>query len=350
MRTLREIAEIVGGRVVGPGDVVIHGMAGVDEAGPGDITFVSNPRYEPWIERSRAAAVIVAPGGERGRGSFLVCPNPYLTFARVAALFGEAPPTPRPGTDPLARVSPSARLGRDASVGPFVTVSEGCVVGDRVVLSPGTFLGRGVEIGDDAFLHPNVCVYHGCRVGRRTILHANVAIGSDGFGFAPDGERYEPIPQRGIAIVGDDVSVGANSVVNRGALRDTVIGEGCKIDSCCVISHGVRMGPHCLLVSQVGVSGTATLGRHVTLAGQVGVGGHLTLGDNVRVGGKSAVLKSLPEEGDYLGIPARPLEETQRARAAGVRLPRMREELRDLRRRVDELERLLRGERRTSGD
>ena len=340
-KTLRELADNVGGRVIGDGAVLIGRMAAIEDAGQGDITFVSNPKYIPRIGDTGASAVIVSPELARGGKNFLVCENPYLAFAQIAGLLSEPPPRQRPGIDARAAVSPDASLGEGVSAGAFVTVEAGCVVGARVVLMPGAYLGPNVSVGAGSVLHPNVCVYHGCRIGERVTLHANATVGSDGFGFAPDGERYEPIPQRRIAIVEDDVSVGANTTVNRGALRDTVIGRGSKIDSCCVISHGVRIGENCLVVSQVGVSGTVTIGRNVTLAGQVGVAGHLTICDNVRVGGRAVVTGDLDEPGDYLGFPARPRAHAALSLAAATRLPEMRRELQALRRRIEDLERRL---------
>jgi len=220
-------------------------------------------------------------------------------------------------------------------------VGDGCTIESGVTLMPGVVLGAGVRVGDDSILHANVVVGYGCAIGRRVVVHPNATIGSDGFGFAPDGERYEKIPQLRSVVIGDDVSIGANTTINRGALRDTVIGEGCKIDSACVISHGVRIGPNSLIVSHVGISGTVTVGRHVTLAGQVGVAGHLTIGDNVRVGAQSGVNHDLPADEAYLGTPAREVVDARQIAAVVGRLPELREQVRDLMRQVAEVTRKL---------
>ncbi|HRU06119.1 MAG TPA: UDP-3-O-(3-hydroxymyristoyl)glucosamine N-acyltransferase [Candidatus Brocadiia bacterium] len=336
-KTLQELAASVGGQVKGNPKAAIRRVAAIVDAGPGDLAFVSNPKYVNRIATTKATAVIVPPALAREEGNFLICANPYLAFARIAAIFGPLPPRPEPGVHPTAVVHPTARLGAGVSVGPHATIEARCVVGDEAVLMAGVYLGQNVEVGAQTVLHPNVCVYHGCRLGKRVVVHANTVIGSDGFGFAPDGERYEPIPQTGVAIVHDDVSIGASSVVNRGALNDTVIGQGCKIDSCCVISHGVRLGPHCLIVSQVGISGSVTVGRNVTLAGQVGVAGHLTIGDGARVSGKSAVVGDLAPGRDYMGIPARPMAQAQRVRALTHRLPALQAQIKALTKEVEEL-------------
>ena len=340
-KTLGELADHVGGRVVGDPDVVVRRMAAIGDAQEGDLTFLSNPRYAPALARTGATAAIVGPGVTLGTGNYVICDNAYLAFARAASLLGEPAPKQAMGVDPLACVSGSAVLGEQVSLGPFVTVEAGCRLGNRVVLMPGVYLGPDVTVGDDTVLHPNVAVYHGCEVGRRVTLHANVVIGSDGFGFAPDGERYEKIPQMRAAILGDDVSIGANTTVNRGALRETIVGHGCKIDSSCVISHGVQIAPHALLVSHVGVSGTVNIGRHVTLAGQVGVAGHLTIGDNVRVGAQSGVSHDLAPDAEYLGTPARKIADARRTEAVCSRLPALREEVRRLTREVGALSRRL---------
>jgi len=340
-KTLRELAALVGGEVVGDGDAVIRRVAAIDRAGQGDITFVSNVKYEPQAATTRATAVIVPPRLRHVQRNLLVCDNPYLAFARVLEAMTEAPSFARIGVDPSACISPSARLGRDVSIWPRVHVGHEAAVGDRTILMPGVYVGRACRIGCDTVLHPNVVLYHGTVVGDRVILHANVSVGSDGFGFAPDGERYHKIPQAGITVIEDDVSVGANTTINRGALGNTIIRRGCKIDSQVIISHNVDVGENTIIVSQVGLSGTVRVGRHVTLAGQVGVAGHLEIGDNVMVAGQSGVNHSLAPDQVYLGSPARPIAEARKGLAVLARLPELRADVRALTARLEAIEKRL---------
>lgn len=337
-KTLQELADYVGGSVVGDRGAIIERVAGIEQAADGDITFVSNPKYETRARDSKATVVIVSPDLRDLRGNLLVCDNPYLAFAKIVGLLMEEP-LPHPvGIDAQAAVSPSAAIGRDVSIYPHVCVGDNAVIGDRVVLMPGVCVGPECRIGSDCVLHPGVVLYHHTTIGERVILHANVVVGAEGFGFAPDGPRYQKIPQVGVAVIEDDVSVGANSTICRGALGQTIVRRGCKIDSLAIISHNVDVGEDTLIVSLVGISGTVNIGRHVTLAGQVGVAGHLDIGDNVMVGGQSGVNHDLGPNKAYLGSPARPIEQERRIMAARAKLPEMRKKLKELEARLEALE------------
>ncbi len=340
MRKLSEIARHVGGEVMGDGEVEIVGIRPIHTAVEGDLAFVSNPQYEKDLCSTKASGVIVGPHLSRSRGiNLIVCENPYLAFAKAVELIVETPARQPHGIDPGACISPSAQVGESPSIWPFACVGDGATIGDGVTLMPGAYVGEGCLIGNDTILHPGVKIYHGSRIGKRVVLHANVVIGSDGFGFAPDGDEYYPIPQVGRTIIEDDVSVGANTTINRGALEDTIIRRGTKIDSHVVISHNVEIGENGLVVSQVGISGTARLGKHVTLAGQVGVVGHVTIGDDVTVGAQSGVNRSLHAGETYLGTPARPIKEARRSLAVLAKLPQLRREVKALEQRLGDLER-----------
>jgi len=338
---LKEIARHVQGELVGDGELVIDRVAPIDKAGPGEITFVSNPRYVPFVRTTRASAIIVSPKLRNLKRNLIVTPNPYLAFARAVAALMEKKPPRRPGVHPTAVIAETASVGREASIGPHVVVEEGARIGDRVTLMAGVYIGREVSIGDDTVVHPNTSIYRGSRIGRRCIIHSNVVIGSDGFGWAPNGSHYEPIPQVGVTVIGDDVSVGAGTVINRGGLGDTTIGRGTKIDSLVVISHNVEIGEDCLFVSQVGISGSVKIGNHVTLGGQVGVAGHLKIGDNVQVAAQSGVSHDLAAGGTYFGSPARPIHEMKRTVAALHRLPELRKEIRRVQKSMAELTAML---------
>lgn len=340
--TLKELADCVGGKVLGDPATEIVRANTIEDAGEGDITFLSNKKYEKLLSSTKASAVVLSPAyGDIGRPA-IVSKNPYLAFARILAyMTGER--RPKPGVHPTALIAPSARIGNEVSIGPHVVIEEGVSVGDRSALHSGVYLGRGVQVGCDTVIHPNTVIYDETVIGSRVIIHANVTLGSDGFGFAPDGEKYYKIPQIGITIIEDDVSIGANSVVNRGALKYTIVRKGSKIDSNCVISHNVDIGENTLMISQVGVSGTVKIGKHCLFTGQVGVAGHIEIGDNVTIGAQSGVTHDLPGNATYLGSPAVPIKQARQQYAAISKLPGLRQQVRQIEKKIEELERQLKG-------
>jgi len=336
---LKEIAEKVGGQVVGDGDLEINSAAPIDEACPGQITFVANPRYASRLKDTKASAVIVSPDldikKESGR-SFLIAANPYLTFARTMSLLyprrrGE------PGVSPSAYVSPGAVMGKDVVIHPLVFVGKGAVIGDRVELYPGVHIGDGCTIGEDTLIYANASVYSRCRIGKRVIIHSGVVIGSDGFGFAQDGKRHVKIPQEGIVEIEDDVEIGANTTIDRATMGKTLIKRGTKIDNLVQIAHNVVIGEDCLIIAQVGIAGSTKIGNNVILAGQVGVVGHLNIGDNVMVGAQSGVGHDVPPNNAVSGSPAFPHREWLKAVVAFQFLPDMRRRLAALERKIEEM-------------
>ena len=335
--TLKQIAEHLGGELVGDGDLVIERVAPIEAAQPGDLSFITNKRYMPFLRTTRASALIVAPQLRDLKHNLIVLPNPYLGFARAVGLLMEKPRPRKPGIHSTATVSPTAKLGRDVEIGPYCTIEDDAEIGDNAALMAGVRVGRGAVIGEASTLHPNVTLYHDVRIGKRCVLHGNVTIGSDGFGWAPNGAHFEKIPQVGTTVIGDDVSVGANSVINRGALQNTTIGRGTKIDSLVVISHNVTIGEDCLFVSQVGISGSVRIGSHCEFGGQAGVAGHLVIGDNVRLAAQSGVSHDLPADGTYFGSPARPISEMRQTVAALHKLPELRKEIRHVQKRMEAL-------------
>jgi UDP-3-O-[3-hydroxymyristoyl] glucosamine N-acyltransferase len=368
---LRDLAALLGGELVGDGECMIERVVPIDRAGAGDITFVSNAKYTPFLQTTQASAVIVAPAFRALRKNLIVMMNPYLGFARAVGALMEKKPARAPGVHPTAIVAPTAKLGEDVSIGPRAVIEDGAEIGNGVTIMAGVFIGPNASVGDGTWIHPNATLYHGVRVGKRCIIHANVSLGSDGFGWAPvDAKKhylleilasgrapaippgataptvdlkspYERIPQVGITDIGDDVSIGANSVVNRGGLGNTSVGRGTKIDSLVVISHNVEVGEDCLFVSQVGVSGSVKIGNHCSFGGQVGIAGHLKIGDNVQIAAQSGVSHELPPNGTYFGSPARPMQEMKRAVAALHKLPELRDEIRHVQKRMSEITAML---------
>ncbi len=294
-KTLTELADHVGGRVIGDGSVVLGRVAALDQAGPGDISFLTNPRYRQLLPQCRASAVIVGRDvatGSLGQLNFLESADPYAAFAKILQLFS-------PVESFTAEVSPRASVDATAVLAESVTIFANAFVGPRArigrdtVLYPGVFLGADTQVGAACVLHPNVVVRDGCHLGDRVILHAGVVIGSDGFGYAGSAAQRVKIPQVGIVVVEDDVEIGANTTVDRATLGQTVIGRGAKIDNLVQIAHNVVIGEYSAIAAQAGIAGSSRLGKNVTLAGQVGVVNHIKIGDGAIIGPQSGVGQSV---------------------------------------------------------
>lgn len=332
------LAELVGGKVRGNADLLISGVAPLDRAGSGEISFLANPKYRSQLDETRADVVIVHPSldGEVGH-TLLLCANPYLAFAKILAYFHPAPNLP-PGVHPAATVDPAAIIA------PTATVSAGCVVGAGARIGSGSVLHANVtvypqaEIGSDCIVHSGVVIRERCVIGNRVILQPNAVVGSDGFGFAPDGQRYEKIPQVGRVIVEDDVEIGACSCVDRGTLDDTRIGRGTKIDNLVQIAHNVQVGEDGILVAQSGIAGSTTVGRHCTLGGQAAIAGHLKIGNLVTIAGRSGVTNHIEDNQVVGGFPLMPLREWKKMAMTMTHLPEMRKELQQLSQRLQALE------------
>jgi UDP-3-O-[3-hydroxymyristoyl] glucosamine N-acyltransferase len=339
-KSLHEIALYLGGRVSGDGETLVGGLATLDDAGEGQLTFLANPKYAGKVATTRASAVLLPEGTDPHGRNAIFHANPYLAFAKLLTLFYVAAPVPG-GILPGALVAEGARLGTDCTIHPGASVAAGVVLGDRVVLHPGVVLYPGVTLGDDVTLHANVSVRSGCRIGNRVTIHDGTVIGSDGFGYAPDGKSWYKIPQIGIVVVEDDVEIGSNSVIDRAALEVTRIGRGSKIDNLVQIAHNCIIGEDCMIVSQVGISGSTRVGNHVIMGGQVGVAGHLTVGDNVMIGAKSGVPGNLAPNQIVSGIPCIPHRDWLKSSGVFPKLPEFRRSLTSLEKRVAELESLL---------
>jgi UDP-3-O-[3-hydroxymyristoyl] glucosamine N-acyltransferase len=331
--TAAEIATKLQGEVLGDGAIALKGFAPADRAQPGDLTFAENENYFARAEQS-AASAIIAPGPfTSARKTVIRVADARVAFARVLPLFFPEP-TFAPGIHPSAVVATSARIDPSAHIGPQCVVGENVIIGARSVLQALNFVGTGCQIGDDVNLFPNVTLYAFTEVGNRVRIHAGTVIGSDGFGYVLDGAAHRKVPQIGNVIIRDDVEIGSNVSVDRGALGPTVIGAGTKIDNLVQIAHNVNVGEHCLIVSQVGIAGSSKLGNYVILGGQVGVAGHLKLGNKVSVAAQSGVMHSIKDGEKWFGSPAQPDRQTKRQMIAIQHLP-------DMLRRVAELERKL---------
>lgn len=293
--TLAEIAARLGGDVLGDPTTRIVQVATLASAGEGNIAFLANRRYRSQLQTTKAAAIILAPDTADGfAGPRIVTANPYAYYARVASLLNPEAAVAR-GVHPS--VVSESELPASATVGPQVSIGRNVVLGENVRIHAGCVIGDGVMIGADSVLYPRVTVYHGCRVGQRAIVHSGAVIGADGFGFAPDGKEWIKIPQIGTVVIGDDVEIGANTTIDRGALDDTVVGEGCKIDNLVMIGHNCNIGPYSVIAGCTGMAGSTTLGEHCILGGATMISGHLTLAPNTTISGASTVMRSIVEPG-----------------------------------------------------
>jgi len=337
MVTLAELAQLVGGTVIGDADVEISQLATIETADSGEITFLGNPRYLPYLKKSHASAVIVSPGIEVEGKNLLVCENPYLAIAKIQTHLHVRRPEPM-GVMPGAQVHPAAQLSENITVHPGCVVGAGAKIGVNTILYPGVMVYDDVIIGSDCTLHANSVVREKCRLGDRVVLQPGAVVGSDGFGYAPDGERYFPIPQVGIVVLEDDVEIGANSCIDRGAMGETRIGRGTKIDNLVMIAHNVEIDEDCILVSQVGIAGSAKIGKHCTFGGQSGAAGHIKIGPDTTVGARGAVLSNHEGGGVITGTPAIPHKEWLKASRVYARLPEMRREIQYLKKKLAELQ------------
>jgi UDP-3-O-[3-hydroxymyristoyl] glucosamine N-acyltransferase len=335
--SLGELATLVGGELRGRDDVPIHGVAPLDQAGVNEISFLANSKYRRQLELTGAAAVIVHPSldGVIDR-SLLLHKNPYLAFARILAYFHPAPVMPQ-GILPGALVDPSAAVDPSATVSPGCVVGAGARIATGVVLHPRVVVYPGVEIGEYTIIHAGVVIRERCVIGQRVIVQPNAVIGSDGFGFAPDGAGYVKVPQVGRVIVEDDVEIGACTCIDRGTLGDTLIGRGTKLDNQVQIGHNVRVGEDSILVAQVGISGSTEIGRHCTFGGQSGTAGHIKIGDFVTIAGRGGVSGDVASNQVMAGFPLQPHRDWLKMAMTMTHLPEMRKELKQLRQRLRSL-------------
>lgn len=328
---LKTIAEALDCRIEGDPDLEISGVAGLDEAGPGELTFLSNPRYAALATRTRASALLAASPVEGLEIALLLSADPYLDFARALELFHPHQPS-EPAIHPTAVIDSSAQVGPEAAIGPYVVIERNVRIGSRAVLHPHTVIEEGSQIGDDFTAHCGVTVCHGSHVGDRVTLHQRVTVGSDGFGFArrPDGS-HKKIAQTGRVIIEDDVEIQAGSCVDRAAVGETRIGKGAIIDNLVQVGHAAKIGANTILCAQVGIAGSTSIGANCVLAGQAGVINHLKIGDSVVITAQSGVGHDVPDHAMVSGSPAFDNRRWLRSTAVYARLPELDRELRKLR-------------------
>lgn len=334
--TLASIVEKLGGELLGDGSIAIRQVATLEKAAPDTIAFLANERYLPFLKSTRAGAVII---GESLRGALdracIVAANPYSYFARVSGLLNPEP-APVPGLHETAVIHPGAVIGDGVQIGPGVVIEERAVIGAQACIGAGCYIGENSKIGECSRLYPRVTVYRGCVLGRRAVVHSGAVIGADGFGIAMDEGRWLKVPQIGGVMIGDDVEIGANTTIDRGAIEDTVIEDGVKLDNQIQIAHNVRIGAHTAIAACVGIAGSSRVGRFCRIGGASGISGHLSIADNVEISAHTLITKSITEAGTYTG--AYPFESNRdwRRNAASLRnLGELTERVRTLEKALD---------------
>ncbi len=337
-KTLAEIAEIVNGTVVGDRNVLIRGFGGIEDAGEGELTFIANSKYISRAHKTKASAIIVSEGVEIKGKPVIQTNNPSLAFAEVVSLFAGSRSSEWQGIHPSAIISSDAEIGENVTIGPYSVIANRVKIGNNTVIYPCCCIGKDSVIGSDCLFYPNVTIYEGTYIGNRVIIHSGTVIGSDGFGFVNVDGVHKKIPQIGSVFIEDDVEIGANVTIDRARFKKTVIGEGTKIDNLVQIAHNVEIGKNCIIIAQVGISGSTKIGDGAILAGQVGTAGHINIGKGAVVAGKTAVMKDVPAFTRVWGNPARPHMEAKRVNACVQRLPMYIDIIKDLKRRVEELE------------
>ena len=322
--TVDELAALVGGRVVGGGGARITGVASVQDAVEGQITFLANQKYLPALKFTKASAVLV-PAGFDGETSAIQIrvEDPMLALPKILEKFAPPKVVFAPGIHPSAVVAAGAALGENVSIQPCAVIESGAKIGDHTVVGAHVYIGHGARIGAHCSIHPNVTIREHSLIGNRVIIHSGAVIGGDGFGYEFTSGKHVKIPQTGIVQIDDDVEIGSNTTIDRARFGRTWIQEGTKIDNLVQVAHNVVIGKHSVIVSQAGISGSTRLGQYVTLAGQAGLVGHLEIGDQVIVGAQAGVSKNIPAKEIWLGSPATPMQEQKEKFANINRLPKL---------------------------
>ncbi|MEK6727957.1 MAG: UDP-3-O-(3-hydroxymyristoyl)glucosamine N-acyltransferase [Candidatus Omnitrophota bacterium] len=337
-KTLKEIADFIEGEVVGDGSTVITGVAGIKEAAEGDITFLANPKYSSLIDTTRASAIITSRDAGRVPKPTIRTENPSLAFAKIISLAAPNEAKHPKGVHPSALIGKNVSLGKGAAIGPYVVIEDDVAIGDKSIIYSGCFIGHHTKIGNDTLVYPNVSIRERVIIGSRVIIHSGTVIGSDGFGFVTINGLHHKIPQIGIVEIGDEVEIGANVTIDRARFDKTVIGRGTKIDNLVQIAHNVVIGENSIIVAQAGISGSTIIGNNVTLAGQAGIVGHITIGDGAVVAAQGGVTKSVPPNTIVSGYPARQHDKARRINACVQNLPKLYEQVKELKNKIQELE------------
>lgn len=341
--TAKQIAEYIQGVVVGDENAKVHTFAKIEEGVAGAISFLSNPKYMPYIYETQSSIVLVNKDFEpeqKVNATLIKVENAYESLAKLLTLYEQSKPQ-KVGIDSLASVASTAKLGKNVYVAPFAVIGEGAVVGDNTKIYAHAVIGENVKLGESCIVYPNVTVYTDCRIGNRVILHAGCVIGADGFGFAPSLDGYEKIPQIGNVIIEDDVEIGANTCIDRATMGSTIIRCGVKLDNLIQVAHNVEVGSHTVMASQVGIAGSAKIGEWCMFGGQVGVAGHITVGDHLNVGAQSGIPGNIKGNQTVMGSPTIDARNFARSSAVFKKLPEIYTTINAMQKELNELKKQL---------
>ncbi len=337
-KSLKEIAKIIDGEIVGDPRVKICGVSGIKEAKEGDITFIANSRYLPLVDKTQASAIISPFDIQSASKPLVKTKDPSYAFAKIVAVMHPVQNPHPKNIHKTAVISKDAKIGKDVAIGPYSIVEDGAQIGDNSVIYGGCFIGREVKIGRDCLFYPNVSIRERVVIGDRVNIQSGTVVGSEGFGYANVEGSYRLIPQVGTVIIEDDVDIGANVTIDRARFDKTLIGKGTKIDNLVQIAHNVIIGKNCIIVAQAGISGSTRIGDNVTIAGQAGLVGHITIGDGAILAAQAGVTKSVAPKTVVSGYPARPHHEAKKINACIQRLPQLMDTIGELKKRIQELE------------
>jgi UDP-3-O-[3-hydroxymyristoyl] glucosamine N-acyltransferase len=337
--SVQQIASFLNGTIEGDPDVKVNAFSKIEEGKPGTLTFLANPKYEHYIYQTQASIVLVnvdfVPSGPI-QATLVKVPNAYLALATLLNMVEQSKPKKK-GIDSTAFIASSATIGENGYVGNLAYIGEQTVIGKNCLIYPHAYIGDRVKVGDNVTIYPHVTVYDDCVIGNNCILHAGSVIGSDGFGFAPEGEEYQKIPQLGNVVLEDDVEIGANTTIDRAVMESTRIHRGVKLDNLVHIAHNVEVGENTVIAAQAGMAGSTKVGKHCMFGGQVGIAGHVLIGDHVNIAAQSGIMRNIPQPVNLMGSPALPLKDNLRSSAIFAKLPEMYRTLYQLQKEVDEL-------------
>ena len=335
-KTLQELAEYVEGKVYGDSSITIKSASTLNRASEGEISFLANSKYENQLLTTKASAVIVTKDVSTSNMNvpLLVCEDPYYAFMQIMVLLHGHRKHKKTGISPKAYIADTAKIGVDCHIHQFASIEDGAKIGNGCIIYPGCYVGPNAEVGNDSILYPNVTIYDEVKVGKRVIIQANSVIGEDGFGFATHKGFHHKIPQVGSVVIEDDVEIGVCCGVERGTLGDTIIGQDSKLGDGVTIGHGSKIGPHCLLVGQIGIAGSTTLGQYCVVGGQVGIVGHINIGNHVMIAAQAGVINNVGDNKAILGTPAIDANVGKRAYSMIQYLPDMRQNIKKLKQQV----------------
>jgi UDP-3-O-[3-hydroxymyristoyl] glucosamine N-acyltransferase len=338
-KKLGEIASYLQGELVGDPSIEITGLAGIEEAKTGDLTFLANPKYKGFLETTSASCVIVGKEIEGVKVPLIRHSNPYFAFSKAMKFFFETKKEHPKTIHPTAVLGKEVKLGKGIHLGPYVVIEDNVEVKEDVTVLAGSFIGTNSMVGENCLIYPHVTIRENVRIGKNVIIHSGAVIGSDGFGYAKEKGIHHKIPQMGEVIIEDDVEIGANVTIDRATLGVTRIGKGTKIDNLVQIGHNVVIGENCIIVAQVGISGSTKVGDSTIIAGQVGLVGHIKIGKNVMIGAQSGVSKDVPDNTTVFGSPAREIKKTKKIEACLSRLPEYIKRLKEIEEKLKQIHR-----------